>query len=74
MSAFGGKADMTICEAHVRFCGRYWGQSGHALVQCVCLLMTQSGHGVGIVTYVKLGIAVNRPGATCSDAVEASNR
>jgi hypothetical protein len=27
MSAFGGKADMTLCE--IRFCGRYWGQSGH---------------------------------------------
>src|SRR5215475_4588353 len=23
---------------------RYWGQSGHALVQCKCLLLTQSGY------------------------------
>src|SRR5262245_25206754 len=23
---------------------RYWGQSGHGLVHCTCLLLTQSGH------------------------------
>ncbi|MGA7039285.1 MAG: hypothetical protein WBZ08_12975, partial [Pseudolabrys sp.] len=23
---------------------RYWGQSGHRLVRCTCLLLTQSGH------------------------------
>ena len=28
----------------VRFRGRYWGQSGHALLHCICPLMTQSGH------------------------------
>src|SRR5262245_40327859 len=28
----------------VRFCGRYWRQSGHALLRCKCLLLTQSGH------------------------------
>jgi hypothetical protein len=28
----------------VRFCGRYWVQSGHALLHCICPLMTQSGH------------------------------
>src|SRR5215831_4091954 len=22
-----------------RFCGRYWGQSGHGLVRCTCLLL-----------------------------------
>jgi len=27
-----------------RYLGRYWGQSGHALLHCICLLMTQSGH------------------------------
>ena len=32
--------------AGVRFRDRYWGQSGHALVQCVCLLMTRSRHSV----------------------------
>ena len=40
MSAFGGKADMPFCTAHVR----YWGQSGHAVLHCKCPLMTQSGH------------------------------
>ena len=34
------KADMDQCTAHVR----YWGQSGHALLHCKCLLLTQSGH------------------------------
>ena len=29
---------------NVRFCGRYWGQSGHRLVHRTCLLLTQSGH------------------------------
>ena len=42
MSAFGGKAD--ISGTDVRFRGRYWGQSGHALLHCICPLMTQSGH------------------------------
>jgi hypothetical protein len=42
MSAFEGKADMTF--AGIRFRGRYWGQSGHALLHRTCLLMTQSGH------------------------------
>jgi len=28
---------------HVCFCGRYWGQSGHALLHCICPLVTQSG-------------------------------
>jgi hypothetical protein len=31
-------------DADVRFRGRYWGQSGHALLHCICLLLTQSGH------------------------------
>ena len=30
MSALGGKADITV--ARIRFRGRYWGQSGRALV------------------------------------------
>jgi hypothetical protein len=34
MSAFGGKADMTVWD--VRFRGRYSGQSGHDLLQCTC--------------------------------------
>ena len=42
MSAFGGKAGMLF--ARVRFRGRYWVQSGHALLHRICLLMTQSGH------------------------------
>jgi hypothetical protein len=29
-----------MCSANVRF----WGQSGHELVHCECLLMTHSGH------------------------------
>src|SRR5512144_776720 len=39
----GGKADMTSCGAHVRFCSRYWGQSGPALLHCVCPLLALSG-------------------------------
>jgi len=31
----------------VRFRGRYWGQSGHGLVQCKCPLLTQSGQTRG---------------------------
>jgi hypothetical protein len=42
MSAFGGKADMTVWG--IRFRGRYWGQSGRTLLHCKCPLMTQSGH------------------------------
>jgi hypothetical protein len=42
MSAFGGNAD--IAFSGIRFRGRYWGQSGHALLHCICPLMTQSGH------------------------------
>ena len=30
--------------ADVRFWDRYWRQSGHALMHCICLLLTQSGH------------------------------
>src|SRR5262245_4655906 len=33
MSAFGGKADMTVAE--FRFRGRYLGQSGHRLLHCI---------------------------------------
>ena len=29
---------------HVRFRGRYWGQSEHDVLHCICLLLTQSGH------------------------------
>ena len=36
--------------------------------------MTQTRHGVAIGTFVKLSIAVNRPRATCNDAVEAYSR
>jgi hypothetical protein len=45
MSAFGGKADMTVRE--IRFRGRYWGQSGHDLLRRICPLLTQSGHHFG---------------------------
>ena len=31
-------------QSDVRFFGRYWGQSGHAVLHCTCLLLTQSGH------------------------------
>ena len=34
------KADMPSCTAHVRC----WGQSGHDVLHCKCLLLTQSGH------------------------------
>src|SRR5262249_54348020 len=33
--------------ARARFCGRYWGQSGHGVLQRKCLLMTHSGHPRG---------------------------
>jgi hypothetical protein len=39
MSAFGPKADIPSCTAHVCFRG----ESGHGLVHCTCLLLTQSG-------------------------------
>ena len=34
------KADIPLCTAHVR----YWGKSGHDVLHCTCLLLTQSGH------------------------------
>src|SRR5262249_6255824 len=37
---FWPKADIPSCTAHVRF----WGQSGHVVLRCTCLLLTQSGH------------------------------
>jgi hypothetical protein len=42
MSAFGGKADMTLCGNPLS--RSLWGQSGRALLHCICPLMTQSGH------------------------------
>jgi hypothetical protein len=42
LSAFGGKADVTFCENPLS--GRYWGQSGRAILHCIRLLVTQSGH------------------------------
>jgi hypothetical protein len=33
-------ADIPLCTAHV--C--YWGKSGHGVLRCTCLLLTQSGH------------------------------
>jgi hypothetical protein len=44
-------ADIPSCAAHVRFRGRYWGQSGHALLRCVSPLVTQSGHA-GLVKLI----------------------
>jgi hypothetical protein len=38
----GGK--QTCPGADVCFRGRYWEYSGHALLHCICLLVTQSGH------------------------------
>src|SRR5262245_60013591 len=40
MSAFGPKARISSCIAHVRFRG----SSGHDVLQRTCLLLTQSGH------------------------------
>ena len=40
-------------------------------MQCKCLLLTQSGHGAAIGTFVKLNIAVR---TRCNDAVEADTR
>src|SRR5690242_19124155 len=36
-------ADIPSCTAHVRFRSK----SGHAVLRCKCLLMTQSGHLAG---------------------------
>ena len=36
--------DELLDRVYVRFCGRYWGQSGHGLLRCICRLMTQGGH------------------------------
>ena len=33
-------ADVRSCTAHVRF----WNKSGHVVLRCKCLLLTQSGH------------------------------
>jgi hypothetical protein len=43
---FWHKADIPLCTAHVR----YWGQSGHAVLQCKCPLLTQIGHWLAHVT------------------------
>src|SRR5262249_27502750 len=45
-----GRLTLTILLTNVRFCGRYWGKSGHALLHCKCLLLTQSGHGPALHT------------------------
>src|SRR5262249_26130978 len=37
---------MGACTAHIRF----WGESGHAILHCTCLLLTQSGHAASIDT------------------------
>ena len=55
MSAFGVRADIPWTRANVRYwhkadiglCAanvRYWGQRGHAILHCICPLVTQSGH------------------------------
>src|SRR5262245_24794383 len=60
-------------------------QSGHSCLHRTCLLsgvkrtwvghaVLSPRHGAAIGTYVKFGIVVNRPGATCSDAVEADSQ
>ena len=35
-STHGGKADITVCGSGIRFRGRYWGQSGHRFLHCIC--------------------------------------
>src|SRR5262245_33754634 len=42
MSALGGKADMAVCGCLLS--RSLWGRSRHSLLQCLCLLLTQSGH------------------------------
>ena len=53
------KADIAYCTAHVRF--RV--QSGHDVLHCKCLLLTQSGHSVAVGTCLKFRILI-RPEAT----------
>jgi hypothetical protein len=43
---FWPKADIPSCTAHVRF----QGQSGHGLMHCKCLLLTQSGHSKNVAS------------------------
>src|SRR5262245_16571997 len=40
---------------NVCFHGRYWEQSGHGLLQCTCLLLTQSGHRPMRVSFSQSG-------------------
>jgi hypothetical protein len=38
------KQGLTWPSVEFRFRGRYWVQSGHGLLQRICLLLTKSGH------------------------------
>src|SRR5262249_67328 len=38
--------DIRRCAANVRF----WGKSGHCLLQCICLLLTQTGDRLDVST------------------------
>jgi hypothetical protein len=44
MSAFEAKADMAFCG--ISLSRSLLGVSGHAVLRCTCLLLTQSGHGL----------------------------
>jgi hypothetical protein len=66
MSAFRGKADMTV--AHVRFRGRYWEYSGHALLHCICLLVTQSGHTESSPSLFPMSICIGTLFVSCGGA------
>ena len=55
----------TSCTAHVR----YWHKADIAELHCTCPLLTHKRTWRGHWNLRKLSIAVNRPRATCNDAV-----
>ena len=51
------------CTAHVR----YWGKSGHDVLRCTCLLMTQSDPSRWMATFVMAGVMVDGDGRLVGD-------
>ena len=60
MSAFGNKADIPGCTAHVRFRG----QSGHDVLHRTCPLLTQSGHSRRRASF-QMNAHLSRPAFKC---------
>jgi hypothetical protein len=66
MSVFGGKADIALMPQNIRLLPEANIASA--------LLLPLYCHGAIARICIGLCIVVNRPGATCSDAVEADSR